>query len=599
MAYSYKRKKKNNAGKFWTSFLACLIVIILVGGIVVFLVPSLQVKIADGIVDKSEKYQNTCAELSEEKERINTISTQLSSERSEKNILQERYNAMEAEKDSLLAQVNEDYVVYFVEYNTNNQGIFRFYLKNFTATAVLISLGLLLVAVSALGLGRGYVINEYMDNMLNCAFEVAHTASAVAEEESLNSWRLGMILSSVSKAAGNHIFITDENDRVVCCCDDFPFCIHYYKVIPENLSRVSSSSDVYQGRQMLEGFFEGERLIVAVPVTSAENSSDFIGTVIVSTQPNSIFSPWKPFLLILLAIWAVVLATVLIFAFGFSKRMAKPLDEIAEASRSFARGDFSVRVQQRSDSSDEVGALIESFNKMADSLENAEKRRSEFISNVSHELRTPMTTISGFADGILDGTIPKEQEDVYLRSIRDETRRLARLVRTMLDASRTRAAAADPARRTDFDLTELIVQTLLSFESRATEKNLDVDPQLPENSVMVHADKDGITQVIYNLLDNAVKFADRGSCITLRLYKDEKKAYVAVRDIGETIPPDDLPYIFDRFHKSDRSRSLDKDGVGLGLSLVKSIINGHDEDIVVRSENGVTEFVFSLALTES
>ena len=210
-----------------------------------------------------------------------------------------------------------------------------------------------------------------------------------------------------------------------------------------------------------------------------------------------------------------------------------------------------------------------------------------------------MTTISGFADGILDGTIPKEQEDVYLRSIRDETRRLARLVRTMLDASRTRAAAADPARRTDFDLTELIVQTLLSFESRATEKNLDVDPQLPENSVMVHADKDGITQVIYNLLDNAVKFAERGSCITLRLYKDEKKAYVSVRDEGETIPPDDLPYIFDRFHKSDRSRSLDKDGVGLGLSLVKSIINGHDEDIVVRSENGVTEFVFSLALAES
>ena len=150
-----------------------------------------------------------------------------------------------------------------------------------------------------------------------------------------------------------------------------------------------------------------------------------------------------------------------------------------------------------------------------------------------------------------------------------------------------------------FDLNELVLQTLLSFEPRATEKNLDVDPQLPENSVMVHADKDGITQVIYNLLDNAVKFADRGSCITLRLYKDEKKAYVSVSDVGETIPPDDLPYIFDRFHKSDRSRSLDKDGVGLGLSLVKSIINGHDEDIVVRSENGVTEFVFSLALAES
>ena len=473
------------------------------------------------------------------------------------------------------------------------------YLKNFTATAVLISLGLLLVAVSALGFGRGYVINEYMDNMLNSANEVAHSASAIAEEESLNSWRLGMILSSVSQATGNHIFITDENDRVVCCCDSFPFCRHYYKIIPESISSVTLSGEIYQGRMMLDGFFDGERLIVGVPIADSENGMKLIGSVIVSTEPNSIFSPWKPFLLILLAIWAVVLAMVLVFAFGFSKRMAKPLDEIAEASRSFARGDFSVRVAQHSDSSDEMGALIESFNKMADSLQNAEKRRREFISNISHELRTPMTTISGFADGILDGTIPKEQEDVYLRSIRDETRRLARLVRSMLEESRAASGATDPSRRTDFDLTELIVQTLLSFETRATEKNLDVDPQLPENRLMVHADKDGITRVIYNLLDNAVKFANRGSCITLRLYKDDKKAYVSVQDVGETIPPDDLPYIFDRFHKSDRSRSLDKDGVGLGLSLVKSIINGHDEDIVCKSENGVTEFVFSLALAES
>ena len=144
------------------------------------------------------------------------------------------------------------------------------YLKNFTVTAVLISLGLLLVAVSALGLGRSYVISEYMDNMLNCAVEVAHTASAVAEEESLNSWRLGMILSSVSKAAGNHIFITDENDKVVCCCDGFSFCSHYYKVIPESLSRLTNSGEVYEGRQELEDFFEGERLIVSVPVFSSK-----------------------------------------------------------------------------------------------------------------------------------------------------------------------------------------------------------------------------------------------------------------------------------------------------------------------------------------
>ena len=147
-------------------------------------------------------------------------------------------------------------------------------------------------------------------------------------------------------------------------------------------------------------------------------------------------------------------------------------------------------------------------------------------------------------------------------------------------------------------LNELLLQTLLSFEDRATKKNLDVDPQLPENSVLVVADKDAITRVIYNLLDNAVKFANPGSCLTLRLYKDGEKAYVSVKDIGETIPPDDLPFIFDRFHKSDRSRSLDKDGVGLGLYLVKAIINAHDEDIAVRSEDGMTEFVFTLPLAE-
>ena len=125
-----------------------------------------------------------------------------------------------------------------------------------------------------------------------------------------------------------------------------------------------------------------------------------------------------------------------------------------------------------------------------------------------------------------------------------------------------------------------------------------MDPQFPDNHILVKADKDAITQVIYNLLDNAVKFAKPGSCLVLTLFKDNGKAYVSIKDYGETIPPDDLPFIFDRFHKSDRSRSMDKDGVGLGLYLVKTIINSHDEDIAVRSEDGMTEFVFSLALAQ-
>ena len=343
--------------------------------------------------------------------------------------------------------------------------------------------------------------------------------------------------------------------------------------------------------------YTNPRYIVTHEITR-ESDGELMGYVFVTNAPDNILSNWSTFVLIATVIAVLVLCMSLAVSLVYSKRMARPLDEIAAASRKFARGDFSVRVKQQEDPTDEMGALIDSFNKMADSLQNAENRRSEFIANVSHELRTPMTTIAGFADGILDGTIPKDQETKYLTSIRDETRRLSRLVRDMLDASQTRARAADPSKRTVFDLTELVLQTLLSFEARATQKNLDVDPQLPENHIMVIADKDAITRVIYNLLDNAVKFATPGSCLTLRLYRDAQKAYVSIKDIGETIPPDDLPFIFDRFHKSDRSRSLDKDGVGLGLYLVKSIINSHDEDIAVKSEDGATEFVFTLKLAD-
>lgn len=470
------------------------------------------------------------------------------------------------------------------------------YLRNFTATALLVLTCFILVAFSFVGIGRLYLIREYKSDMVASAEEVSRTAAAVGQNDSMNSWLLSMIISAISRSTGNHIFITDANGLVMSCSDQTPMCKHYGTLLPEDIM-----AEIKSGQETeistLGGMYTNPRYIVTHEITR-ETDGELMGYVFVTNAPDNILSNWSTFVLIAAVIAVLVLCMSLAVSLVYSKRMARPLDEIAAASRKFARGDFSVRVKQQEDPTDEMGALIDSFNKMADSLQNAENRRSEFIANVSHELRTPMTTIAGFADGILDGTIPKDQETKYLTSIRDETRRLSRLVRDMLDASQTRARAADPSKRTVFDLTELVLQTLLSFETRATQKNLDVDPQLPENHIMVIADKDAITRVIYNLLDNAVKFATPGSCLTLRLYRDAQKAYVSIKDIGETIPQDDLPFIFDRFHKSDRSRSLDKDGVGLGLYLVKSIINSHDEDIAVKSEDGATEFVFTLKLAD-
>lgn len=280
------------------------------------------------------------------------------------------------------------------------------------------------------------------------------------------------------------------------------------------------------------------------------------------------------------------------------QRMVDPLKGMCAFAHKFAHGEVDTRITEYTNRKDEIGELAIAFNAMADSLAQAEQKRSEFVANVSHELKTPMTTIAGFADGILDGTIPKDQEDKYLATIADETRRLSRLVRSMLDMSRLESTGEDLTRRREFDISEKIVSTMLSFEARANDKQLDVDLQLPEDSMQVLADPDAITRVLYNLMDNAVKFAAPGSTLCVSLWKSEGKAYVSVRDHGETIPPDDLPFIFDRFHKSDRSRSLDRDGVGLGLYLVKSILDAHGEDIAVTSRDGVTEFVFTLTLAK-
>ena len=469
------------------------------------------------------------------------------------------------------------------------------YLRNFVATATMVSVCFLIIAFSFVMIGRNYIISEYRSDMEASVKEVSRAASAIAVSDDLNSFALSMSLSSIANSTGNHIFITDASGMVVNCSDRAPVCRHLNMQLPGDvIDHLRTHGTINQIRTLGAMYSEG-RYVVALPVIGY-SADETLGYVFVTNSVGNMLGAWSAFLNVAVLVTITVFLAALAIALIHSKRMARPLDEIAAASRKFARGDFSVRVKQVEDPDNEMGALIDSFNKMADSLEKSEARRSEFFANVSHELRTPMTTISGFADGILDGTIPPEEADKYLLSIRDETRRLSRLVRDMLDISQMKAKVAEPGRRTPFDLTELVLQTLLSFESRATSKNLDVDPQLPENHIMVIADRDAITQVIYNLLDNAVKFAAQNSCITLRLYKDNGKAYVSVKNCGESIPADDLPFIFDRFHKSDRSRSMDKTGVGLGLYLVKTIINSHDEDIAVRSENGMTEFVFTLPL---
>ena len=468
------------------------------------------------------------------------------------------------------------------------------FFRNFLTTTLLVLSCFLLIGIAFFVIGENYLVDDTTQRLDASANEVVRSASAISRDGDLSGWDLRMTLSSVANSSNNHIFICDADGKIVSCSDKLLHCRqHEGKEVPASILKAVGSTRYVSELTDLGGIYMTQRFVVARPISLG---GVIAGYVFVSSEDVSALGAWRAFAGVIITVSFAVMLAAILLSLVLSKRLAQPLDQLAIASRKVAHGDFTARVEKKGKCGGEIGTLVDSFNSMTEELQKSDQNRRELIANISHELRTPMTTIAGFADGILDGTIPKEQEERYLQKIADETHRLSRLVRNMLDMSQAESKATDKSRRTKFDLSELTLKTLLSFESRASEKDLDVDPQLPEDPIMVFADADSITQVIYNLTDNAIKFAEKGSTISIRVYKKNGKAFVAVKNRGETIPPDDLPYIFDRFHKSDRSRSMDKDGVGLGLYLVKTILNSHDEDIAVSSRDGITVFAFTLPL---
>jgi len=296
---------------------------------------------------------------------------------------------------------------------------------------------------------------------------------------------------------------------------------------------------------------------------------------------------------VVLALWIFLVALIAIYL--ISEKITEPLKSMSKAAKSFAQGKFDVRVKVTGH--DEVAQLALAFNNMASSLAKNEDLRKSFLANVSHDLRTPMTTISGFVDGILDGTIPPEQHEHYLGIISSEVRRLSRLVASLLDISRMQAGDRK-FNKIPFDICEMGRQILIAQEKRIDQKRLDVEFECAKDKMFALADVDAMHQVLYNLCDNAIKFADEGGSLKISITEKDKKINVSVRNSGKGIPTEDLPYVFDRFYKSDRSRGLDKSGLGLGLYIVKTIIDQHNEDIKVSSEYGkYCEFVFTLTRT--
>ncbi len=349
----------------------------------------------------------------------------------------------------------------------------------------------------------------------------------------------------------------------------------------------------YYGVGNFSGAMQGVYYTCGAPVRNIAGQIAYV--VFVSSPASHAFQALEELRRIFVLSGALILFIAIIVSYFVAQSMSRPLKNMIKATREYARGDFSVRVPENRD--DEIGELAHSINQMSASLNKLEELRSTFIANVSHELKTPMTTIAGFVDGILDGTIPPQRQNEYLKKISDDTRRLSRLVIRMLEASRIQSGQVriKPAR---FNINETVRQTILGFEQLLEDKNIDVQVEFEQDDMYVMADQDNIVQVVFNLVDNACKFIPPRGTLAIRVVREGNKALITIANTGPEIPPEILPRIFDRFYKADSSRGSDSGGAGLGLFIVNSILNMHGEKITAQSENGLTQFTFTLPMVE-
>ena len=457
------------------------------------------------------------------------------------------------------------------------------YRKQLAMMVSIVALSFTLLSAAFMLLTYRYLIQETRESVQrNAGYISTFTNTYYQQNRTIQNTFYSSYVASIALISDAHIIVANPDGEIIYATDGSNFYTYENNYLSQSLVTQVMENGSYSGLTNLDGLYPERRYLTALPV--AADASNLTGMWL-DTATIFFFSA------VVVLLIAVVASTLT------SARQTRPLNEMAEAARKFGQGEFDVRVTGYEDRCDEVSALAEAFNSMANSLEKVESHRAEFIANVSHELKTPMTTIAGFAEGILDGTIPPERERESLTIIVSETRRLSRLVRRMLDLSRLNALAESTVTAQEiFDLTELMSQVLISLESKINDRKLDVEVQMPEEKLMVWGEPDSVTQVCYNLLDNAAKFAAAGTAITVQIVKKDGKAVTSIRNLGATIPPDELPLLFERFHKADYSRSMDREGVGLGLYIVKTILGSLKENITVTSEDGVTQFQFTLTL---
>ena len=456
----------------------------------------------------------------------------------------------------------------------------------FTLCAAIISAAIVCVAVVLIIISSEFYKNDKKAYLITNADTIMSiTKLSIDSADGVNTDYLNNIYLNVTDTTEIVFTLTDSNG-VALVCSEAPPCSHTGRKIGEDtLNKVGS-----------EGFFELSSLDHFYPSTVFNLVYKFQAAgneyYLFSKLSDTPLQQYLTKLIVTLAVASVaILVLVFIAIYAAVKHLMTPVKEMTLAAKRFGNGDFSEKLYVPEDN--EFGFLANSLNEMASSLEAIEENRKSFISNVSHELRTPMTTIGGFVDGILDGTIPKEKHNYYLNIVSEEVDRLARLVTSMLNISKYEAGEMKMTKKT-FDLMPLLVKVLLMFETRIDNKHVEIRG-IEHGRFMVSADKDLMQQVLYNLVENAVKFVNDGGYIEFAFENRDGSSVIRIRNSGDGLKANEISKVFDRFYKADASRGIDKTGVGLGLSIVRSIIKLHDGKILVRSEpNSFVEFEITI-----
>jgi len=442
--------------------------------------------------------------------------------------------------------------------------------------------GFIAVATLSSRLTYDYLIRSRSETLYDEASLIASTYSTVYEGNVIELASAYPQLRAVATYLESEIWVMERNGSILVSSDPS----RDGAIIPNFDPTATGNRNHMTGSYF--GSFPYTVLSVSAPITGNYRT---YGYVVIHLPMDRVQDTANEILNIVYITFVIVFLLSLSILVLIVLLVLRPLRSVTEGARQFADGNLSYRIEVAHH--DEMGYLAATMNYMAEKLNKSEEDERRFIANVSHDFRSPLTSIKGYLEAILDGTIPPEMQEKYLRRVIGETERLTKLTQGMLTLN---SLDRDHGlSRTNFDVNRVIRDTAASFEGQCTGKRIRIDLTFAVESEMVYADLGRIQQVLYNLIDNAVKFSPAGSSIDIQSYEQHGKVFVSVKDHGCGIPKKDQARVFDRFYKSDQSRGRDKKGTGLGLSIVREVIQAHGENIDLISTEGVgSEFIFSL-----